>query len=81
MDIMSLGLVLAVMLVFAIITVVGGILLLFMRKPGSTASSSELTYLRQEVARLHKEVERLREDVAQIKSGPTAAGSTDIQSK
>ena len=61
-------------------TVVGGFLLL-MRKSGSTSNSSELTYLRQEVARLNKEVEQLREDAEQSKNGPKATGSTDIRSK
>jgi cell division protein FtsB len=56
-------------------------LVLKMRKSGSAANSSELAFLRQELARLTRENERLREEVEQLKSGPKAAGSTDIMER
>jgi outer membrane murein-binding lipoprotein Lpp len=82
MEMMSVGLILIGVMVVGIVlaAIVVGLLVL-MRKSGSESNSGELAYLRHEVARLNKENERLREEVKQFKSGPKAAGSTDIRSE
>jgi hypothetical protein len=56
-----------VMLVVAI-----GVFSLLLRRSGNAPNSSELQYLREEVARLHNEIERLRKDFEQSKKGSTA---------
>jgi cell division protein FtsB len=72
------GLILIIILAaFVLLGIIIGVVLLMTRK--STASS-ELAEVREEMARLHDEVEQLRDEVRHRKTGPTAPGSTDIQS-
>ncbi len=82
MEVVSLGLILILVVGIGIFAaVVGGIVLLVVRKPAISSSASELAYLRTEVARLHEEVERLREAVEHLKREPKTVGSTDIRPK
>jgi cell division protein FtsB len=79
---MSFGVILCgVLIVVGALAGAVGAFVLVMRKSRNAPNPSELAYLREEVARLNQEVERLRENVEQLKSGPRAAGSTDIKGR
>jgi hypothetical protein len=79
---MSFGVILLIIIVAAFILpgIATGIVLSMMRKPITSQNSIGLADLREQIGQLREEVEQLRDEVRQRKTGPTAPGSTDIQS-